>query len=113
MNTRSSLRILVCALALTIPTLLLSMSSPKLQVVSTSPLPSAKADANYAQIMLSAGGTHPFTWSVVSGSLPSGIRLQAENLVGIPSIPGTYTFTLQVSDSKAHTASKVFSLTVK
>jgi hypothetical protein len=112
-KTRSSFRIAVCAIALTIPAFLLAMGSTKLTVVSPSPLPAASVGVADNHIMLSAGGTRPFTWTVKSGTLPAGIKLQAEKLVGKATTAGTSTFTVQVADSKTHTAFKTFSLTVK
>jgi len=49
-----------------------------------------------------AGWTAPFTWSVAPGSapLPDGLTLSADGtLSGTPTAPGTYTFTVIVTDS--------------
>jgi hypothetical protein len=47
------------------------------------------------------GGVAPFKWSIVSGSLPPGLSLDANppSIVGDPTTPGTYNFTLQIVDS--------------
>jgi len=46
------------------------------------------------------GGSYPYTWTLVSGSLPPGLALApAGNLVGIPTQLGSSTFVLQVTDS--------------
>jgi hypothetical protein len=48
------------------------------------------------------GGSYPYTWTLVSGSLPPGLALAtAGNLVGTPTQLGTSTFVLQVTDSGA------------
>ena len=55
----------------------------------------------YSATMLVQGGVAPFTWSIVSGSLPPGLKLNANppSIVGNPTTPGTYNFTLQIVDS--------------
>ena len=46
----------------------------------------------------------PVQWTVVAGSIPTGMTgpnfqgTTAGNIIGTPSIPGTYDFTLQVTD---------------
>jgi Putative Ig domain./Matrixin. len=61
-----------------------------------------------------AGGTPPFTWSIVSGSLPSGLNLNAQTglLSGTPATAGSSTFTAQVTDAASRTAQKSLSITV-
>ena len=47
------------------------------------------------------GGITPYTWSVVSGDLPPGLRVQPHkgNIVGTPTTAGTYHFTVSITDS--------------
>lgn len=47
------------------------------------------------------GGFAPFTWVVASGALPPGIKLNRATglLSGVPTTPGTYNFSLRVTDS--------------
>ena len=61
------------------------------------------------EIPLSAtGGDGTYTWSIISGSLPTGLALRtdlgpfsppgaAAGLIGVATVPGTYNFTLRVS----------------
>ncbi|MFD6683490.1 Ig domain-containing protein, partial [Micromonospora parva] len=44
------------------------------------------------------GGTGPYALSVVSGSLPPGMLLVGTSLGGAPTTPGTYPFTLRMTD---------------
>jgi hypothetical protein len=46
------------------------------------------------------GGTYPYIYSLVSGTLPNGITLNSAtgNLYGTPTTPGDYTFTIGVRD---------------
>ena len=61
-----------------------------------------------------SGAPGPYTWSIVSGSLPPGMALRADgpfpgwfpadassDLAGVATLPGTYNFTLQVSNGSA------------
>ena len=47
------------------------------------------------------GGIMPYSWSMVSGDLPPGLRLQTHkgNIVGTPITAGTYRFTVSIRDS--------------
>ena len=46
-------------------------------------------------------GVPPYTWAVASGSLPTGLSLNASNgiISGTPTSPAVYTFTLRAVDS--------------
>jgi hypothetical protein len=89
--------------------------------VASAPLPPATVKQAYAG-QLSALGGHPrFHWSLVSGSLPPGLRLRADgSFGGKPKATGTYPFTVQVVDTKlkipspppTHRATATVSLTV-
>ena len=49
---------------------------------------------------LAANGFAPFTWEVTSGALPEGVALAPASgeLRGTPTVYGTFTFTVRVSD---------------
>ncbi|HWR97216.1 MAG TPA: ammonia-forming cytochrome c nitrite reductase subunit c552 [Candidatus Methanoperedens sp.] len=84
-------------------------------VVSTvSPLPNARLNRSYTTTLAATGGVPPYTWAVISGSLPPDLALGASGTIsGTPTATGTFTFTAQVTDSKGTKASKAFSLTVR
>ena len=53
------------------------------------------------------GGVPPYTFSIISGGLPTGVALNQGGFVsGIPTTAGTYTYTLQVADSSGTKAGK-------
>jgi large repetitive protein len=70
------------------------------------PTASATVGTAYSSPAATPGGTGPYTYSVASGALPSGLTLNAGTgaITGTPSKAGTYTFTLKVVDSKGATA---------
>jgi titin len=80
-------------------------------LVSTTTLSSASYNFAYTTTLLATGGTAPFTWSVVTGSLPAGLTLAASGTIsGTPTATGTANFAVQVADSDAATASRSLSL---
>jgi hypothetical protein len=85
-----------------------------LSITSNSPLPNATVGVPYAQTIVATGGALPYTWSVVAGSLPAGVTLNAQSgiLSGTPTTAGTANFTLQVRDATQATAQKPFTITI-
>jgi Putative Ig domain/GDSL-like Lipase/Acylhydrolase family len=85
--------------------------------VSTSKLPAGTAGEFFDTRLNSTGGTAPITWSISTGALPEGITLDPSTgeLSGIPSAPGTYSFTVSATDRSSptpHVASTELHLTV-
>ena len=55
----------------------------------------------YASALVASGGTPPYSYSIRSGSLPPGLKLNANTgaITGTPTSPGVFSFTAQVNDS--------------
>jgi uncharacterized protein (TIGR03437 family) len=84
-----------------------------LTIVTNSPLPSGTVAVYYSQTITASGGTSPYQFSVTKGALPSGFTLTADgSLTGTPSQPGTFSFTVQVTDAAKLTATKDFQLNI-
>jgi len=82
-------------------------------IISTS-LPPATAGQAYEFGFSSTGGQLPVRWSIADGALPPGMTLLANgSLSGTPSVPGTYSFTVQLQDGNTAQASRVFTLEVR
>lgn len=86
--------------------------------ISTAELPNGSIGTPYDQILTVTGGTSPFTWSISSGALPSGLSLNPSTgeITGTPTSTTTpapsSTFTVAVKDSSATPpAQKQFTLT--
>jgi len=47
-------------------------------------------------------GTAPYTFEHVGGTLPPGLEVSGSTLSGTPTTPGTYNFTLKVTDAESH-----------
>jgi microsomal dipeptidase-like Zn-dependent dipeptidase len=60
----------------------------------------------YMATLSARGGTPPYTWSVVGGSLPPGLNLSSEGTIsGRQSVNGIFEFTVMVKDSLIPTPS--------
>ncbi|MFO0727120.1 MAG: putative Ig domain-containing protein [Myxococcota bacterium] len=67
--------------------------------VLSNSLPHARSGTAYSTQLQQSGATSP-SWSVSSGSLPSGLFLSSSGIIsGTPSITGTYNFSVQCAQS--------------
>jgi hypothetical protein len=82
-------------------------------IESAGPL-QATAGSAFSYQLTVAGGTPPFTWSIVSGGLPAGLNLSSPTglISGTPAAAGASTFIAQVTDAASRTAQKSLSITV-
>ena len=88
-----------------------------LLAITGTPVLTATAGTAYAGFTVTAtGGTPAYSYSVASGSLPSGITLNSSSGVvsGTPSVAGTYaSIVLRVTDAVSATADLAsFTITV-
>ncbi len=83
-----------------------------LALVSAS-LPGATTGVAYFLQLEATGGALPYSWSVSAGSLPPGLTLSGSgSITGNATTPGTYTFTVTVSDAAKDTANQPFRIIV-
>ena len=76
--------------------------APSTLAITSSTLSSGTNGTAYSQTLQAGGGTPGYSWSITSGSLPTGLTLAASTGVisGTPSASGTSNFTVSVvSDS--------------
>jgi large repetitive protein len=81
--------------------------------IAPATLPGASLGLFYNQTITASGGTAPYTFALVSGSLPPGLALTAAgSLSGIPTTVGSFTFTVQATDAAGCEAARTYTLTV-
>jgi PKD repeat protein len=87
--------------------------APPLNLLTDS-LPPGTVGAAYSAALEANGGAPPYTWAVVSGALPTGLSVVGNNLEGTPTPAGTFTFTLQVSDTQStpYTAAHTYTVSI-
>ena len=84
-----------------------------LTIVTTAVLPEGKGDQPYSQALAASGGTPPYKWTLVSGTLPAGLNLDPSGQIsGKPTAKGSAKFTLQVSDAGAKTQKLEFTIVI-
>ena len=73
-----------------------------------------RVGVSYAIGVFADGGTPPYRWSLVAGQLPPGLSLTTSpgRITGTPSVAGTFTFTLRVTDQGGQQATRQFSITI-
>uniref|UniRef100_Q020Y1 Conserved repeat domain n=1 Tax=Solibacter usitatus (strain Ellin6076) TaxID=234267 RepID=Q020Y1_SOLUE len=86
-------------------------------VIVTSSLINGAVGVPYSQTLTGTGGTPPYSWQLVAGTLPPGLTLFAQTgiLSGTPTAPVTatpLTFRLTDSGSPAQTATATLTLTI-
>ncbi|WP_439709417.1 putative Ig domain-containing protein [Cupriavidus pauculus] len=90
--------------------------APPVIAYATTTLGAASVASAYSQSIAVSGGNAPYTFSLVSGALPSGISLSAGGtLAGTAASAGTFNFTVQARDSTTggtFAATQAFTLTV-
>jgi hypothetical protein len=80
--------------------------------ITSSTLPTGTINQAYSQQLAASGGTGSYTWSLVTGTLPSGIILTTGGLLtGTPVVSGSFPITVQAS-SGGGSAQRQFTLTV-
>ena len=68
----------------------------------------------YSQTLAATGGVTPYSWAVVSGSLPAGLSLNSSTgeISGTPTAYGTSNFTVEVTDSDSPPATDQQALSI-
>lgn len=68
----------------------------------------------YSETISAQGGTAPYTFAVISGSLPASLTLNSATGVisGTPTIATTSSFTIRATDANGNTGQTNFQITI-
>lgn len=81
-------------------------------VITTSTVPGGMVGSAYSASLAASGGSGSYTWSVSSGSLPTGVSLSAAGAItGTPTAAGDFTFTVRATDGHL-TGSRTLSIQI-
>ena len=95
-------------------TLTVDPPSPLIINNGTDQLRDGQVGVAYEASLFPAGGTPPYSWTHVGGTLPPGLRVQASpgRVLGTPTTAGTFTFTVRVNDSGGQSATGQFTIRI-
>jgi hypothetical protein len=82
--------------------------------VNPASLPNGSVGAAYNQAVSATGGTAPYTFSVSSGALPTGLLLNPATgaITGSPTTVGTFSFTITAIDAGGCSGSRPYTIVI-
>lgn len=83
-------------------------------ITTHSPLPEGTVGVPYDKTLTAVGGVAPYTWSVISGTLPPGLGFSASGVLsGIPTgTRNAVTLGIRVADANGYASTNAFLITV-
>ena len=92
----------------------ITVSDPNPPSISTASPVIAVQGAPFNLQLATTGGTPPFTWSIASGALPSGLSLNSTTgvVTGTPSALGDFAVNFKVTDAQGRSSQKSITITV-
>jgi hypothetical protein len=95
------------------PETIVVAAAPIIAVTVTGNPPGGTVQSAYTTTFSATGGTPPYAFSLLSGSLPPGLTLLSSGVLsGTPTTAGTSTFTIQAQDSVGTKGTAAFSITI-
>jgi hypothetical protein len=84
------------------------------QLQAAASLPRGEAGVAYSAQLSASGGVAPYRWSVASGTLPPGLRLDSGlgSITGRPTVPGAYALRFTAADAAGTTAETAGTLSI-
>jgi hypothetical protein len=82
--------------------------------ITTTSLPTVDINTSYSQSLTASGGALPYAWSITSGTLPTGLMLNASSgaITGMPTVAANQNVTFEVTDSLGQHATATLSMSV-
>ena len=90
----------------------IAIRTPPLVIITNS-LPPIRDGDNVGVPIVAQGGVPPYTFDLLSGQLPPGLAFDPQGLLtGVPTMPGTFTFTVRVTDSVGTKATHIYTIVI-
>ncbi|HEY4922326.1 MAG TPA: putative Ig domain-containing protein [Xanthobacteraceae bacterium] len=82
--------------------------------ISPASLPAGTQSVPYSHTVAASGGNSPYTYSVSSGALPTGLSLNPSTgaISGTPTAGGLFNFTILATDTQGNTGSQAYSVNI-
>jgi subtilisin family serine protease len=83
--------------------------------IATQQLPVAVIGEDYSTLLAASGGLPPYSWSIVDGSLPSGLSLDAASaeIAGAAAESGNFPVTVAVADAHGTVTTQALTMAVE
>src|SRR5215469_7604002 len=87
--------------------------------IDTTSIPNGVHGESYFAVLTARGGCTPYSWKIVSGSLPAGVsKTTIENttsllLTGIPTTAASYSFVVSVTGCQKHVSEKAYTVVIQ
>ncbi|HUD42355.1 MAG TPA: ice-binding family protein [Dokdonella sp.] len=82
--------------------------------LSPATLPNGTLGVAYDQTLTASGGTAPYLFTVIEGSLPPGLSLSSSSgaITGTPTAIGSFTFTVRAVDDAGCFATQIYTIVI-
>ena len=91
-----------------------SVTTSAAVTVNPATLPNGTVGSGYTQTVTASGGSGSYTFGISTGSLPTGLSLNASTgaITGTPSAAATSSFTITATDGSGGTGSRAYTVTM-
>lgn len=91
----------------------ITINPPPPLAITTTSLPQGTVGITYPNTQLQTNQSGSFTWQQTGGTLPPGLSLSTAGVIsGTPTTVGTFTFTVQVTNSSGSKASATLTIVI-
>src|SRR5215471_17223240 len=104
---------------LILPIVLASRCVASLTTLDTTSIPNGVRGESYFAVFMASGGCTPYSWKIVSGSLPAGVRKTTSkdttslDLTGVPTTAASYSFTVSVTGCQKEVSEKAYTVVIQ
>ena len=87
--------------------------------IDTKSVPNGVLGESYFAVLMASGGCTPYSWKIVSGSLPAGVskttirKTTSLRLTGMPTTAASYSFIVSVTGCGKHVSKKAYTVVIQ